>query len=143
MTTLPGNLAWKLCSCERALWSLFKASLKNSSKTVRFITNEKFWMTVQLSQLESTVTKNCNIVSAVSSISKKSDYISKNTMNNSSQLKKLSSLWSSQECNLMSTWIWDHTLQQHMIILRKLSAFADCIMLRKILRCVIFWNLSN
>ena len=119
MIMLSENLAWKLCSCERALWSLFRTSLKNSSKTVRFITNEKFWMTVQSSQLESTVTKNCNTVSVISLMSERSDYILKNITDNSSQLKKLSFLWSSQECDLMSTWIWDHTLWQHMIILRK------------------------
>jgi len=49
-------------------------------------------MITQLSQLKSTVTKNCNVISAVSLMSEKSDYILKNTMNNSSQLKKLSSL---------------------------------------------------
>jgi len=47
---------------------------------------------MQSSQLESTVTKNCNIIFIVSLMSERSDYISKNITDNSFQLKKLSSL---------------------------------------------------
>ena len=82
----------KIVLMQKSILKLVWDKLEEFKQDDKIYYNEKFWITVQSLQSESTVTKNCNAVFIILLILEKSDYILKNIMKNSFQQKKFNSL---------------------------------------------------